>query len=74
MNREQQSAAMSLQRALAKCAEAGLCGGVYDATFVVWPEAEKHPHEHTDFFDGVREAGGDFIVGHGMTLDGGAGN
>ncbi len=79
MNTTQQKAAMQLQRALAACAKAKLTGGVFDTHFCVWPCQDKSPFEWGeqgwgDFFDGVKKLGGDTIDGHGMSLDGGAGN
>lgn len=79
MNAKQQRAATQLQRALTACSKSGLTGGVFDTTFCVWPAQNRTPFDWleaggNDFFDGVQKLGGDTIDGHGMSLDGGAGN
>ena len=74
MNFRQRKAAMALQRALADCAEVDLTGGVYDGTFCIWPANRKSPHDFEEFFQGVKDLGGDTLPGHGMSLDGGVGN
>lgn len=74
MNEAQQYAAMRLQSALAECRKVGLAGGVFDASFCVWPSANGSPFEHGDFFEGIQSLGGEVLNGHGMWLDGGAGN
>lgn len=74
MNDEQRKAARSLERALKKCSEAGLSGGVYCAVFCVWPSDSQHPESLADdFFANVRVVGGEELNSYGMQLDGGAG-
>ncbi len=79
MNKAQQKATMNLQSALARCGKVGLTGGVFDTQFCIWPGQDKNPFEwhgygHGDFFDSVVQLGGENLSGHGMDLDGGAGN
>ena len=79
MNKSQQKVSKQLQRALVACAKANLTGGVFDTHFCLWPTQERTPfewleHGHGDFFNSVERLGGKSLSGHGMSLDGGAGN
>jgi len=73
MNDEQVKAVKSLQRALNKCHDAGLSGGVFDTCFCVWPKSH-HPLDDSnggDFFESVEKHGAQLSTK--MYLDGGAG-
>jgi len=75
MTNDQCKAISSLKRALKKCGNSGLQGGVYDGSFCVWPK-EKSPatsgESDSDFFNEVEKYGESFNVDE-MPLDGGAG-
>lgn len=70
MTQKQHRATGSLKKALNRCAAAGLRGGVYDASFCIWPIDGPDPRENN--FSEVR-AGGQFfnlVSEHGVILDG----
>lgn len=75
MNEEQKSAVRSLKRALKKCGNSGLRGGVYDASFCIWPK-ELDPTtsggDDSEFFNEVDRYGESLNVPE-ISLDGGAG-
>lgn len=72
MNAKQKSALERLTKALEACHKAGLQGGVFDGSFLVWPaDAKPDPREGDSFFEDVDAIGGRARTK--MILDGGAG-
>jgi hypothetical protein len=73
MNAKQTAAAERIRKAFVAAHKAGLQGGVYDGTFMVWPEKSKpDPRDcGLQFFDAVDEIGQKIHTL--MRLDGGSG-
>ena len=73
---EQVAAMRQLKRALNRCADAGLRGGVYDGSFCLWPTEAGNPLDYGgDFFAALEDqCGGCMVVGCRLDMDGGAGN
>lgn len=73
MNLRQKWAAANLQKALDRCHDAGLKGGVFDSRMRVWPiNTTPDPYDSgRDFFKVIAEKGA--TVESKMSLDGGAG-
>lgn len=73
MNLRQKWVAAHLKKALDRCHDAGLKGGVFSSTMYVWPiDAKPDPYESgRDFFKVIEANGAD--LRSPMSLDGGAG-
>lgn len=72
VNAKQMAATKLLEKALESCHKAGLQGGVYDCSFVVWPVEGQDPRDDAvDFFQSINKNG--VMINTAMNLDGGAG-
>mgnify|MGYP006130771233 CR=1 FL=1 len=72
LNDEQYKAAKAVERALIKAGKAGLAGGVYDGTFLLFPKELDREDTVTEIMGGNDEIGYS-VPDHHIDLDGGAG-
>ena len=75
MNNQQRKAVTRLKNALNNCADVGLCGGVYEGSFCIWPlDLDPHVVEvagDNDFMSAVEDQCAGDIIESKMYLDGG---